>query len=930
MSKKTEEATLKLNQIREQNLMLENGRTKFVSVVLDESGANQIDLEFNIGRSANEVDRTNRAINEYNTALKKIEETLPTLYRMKQEKLIEIENVKNKISSYKSKLEEFNTIQNETTSNLLKIQKEKERSYNKLLKSKARSQKILEKIMKYRQILEKREDRIRDLETKRRGIYEKFLTSREKSESFSQILGQLQDNMNQLKVLKETQRETLSNIKQSTNSIRDQRNKLSDEIAKAISTLDRASKSLLQYELERSIIEKVIPEEIGIRKLEELSETGAVDGFLGRLDTLISYDKQYERAVLASARRWLGAAVVQDIPSLLKIAEVAKRLKIGKLLILPLSELQNIAKIPTPSLEGVIQPISEIISVKEGFENLVNFVFGDTLLTSTPRAAYMASLRGFRAVTLSGDLFESKNTAFETGYFGKYDSIINEVQDESSISTIRSVLLSLKKMIKEREFDLIQLEKKSAKLDTEKFQKLLVLEKAIIQFSNINKFVSRYLRLQNIISKRVTRFQKILGSLDKGIEKNSINKNLINELKDWLNKKLETLDIQSLEDRIAKMEENKVSYSNSVDKTSSQIRDLTNQLTEQEGNLKYNLQQNYNILAEQIIGLEKENQEKTKLLNDFLVEIQIQKQKLDLLKKEETELIESKKKSKPILEDYETRIKNLRKVEEDTQKSINRLERELFSINRNIEKLEESDQRSITELVSLGYPGPTENFGGAELILEQITSEYEQLKDNVNLLADHNYRDIVSGYKNLSLRRNQLEVERNAIVQFLENVELEKKSVFISAFEKIDKELRIIFNKLTEGSAWLEIENPNDVFSGGVFLMTQFANKIPRESTSISGGEKTVTALSFVLAMQSVYPSPFYLFDEIDAHLDVVNVDRLADLLKEKSMKSQTILVSLKPSVLTRASLIHGVYFEDGISKVVRYQPGLEVMMKSA
>jgi chromosome segregation protein len=162
-------------------------------------------------------------------------------------------------------------------------------------------------------------------------------------------------------------------------------------------------------------------------------------------------------------------------------------------------------------------------------------------------------------------------------------------------------------------------------------------------------------------------------------------------------------------------------------------------------------------------------------------------------------------------------------------------------------------------------------------------------------------------------------------VRFIEDIDAEKKRVFTGAFTKVDKELRDIFARITGGSGWLELEKADDVFSGGLFLMTQFPGKIPRESSGVSGGEKTVSALSFILAIQSCFPSPFYLFDEIDAHLVPVNSDRLAEMILEKSRNSQIIVVSLKDSIVSRASTAYGVYLTQGNSRVVRYKPAIEV-----
>ena len=97
-------------------------------------------------------------------------------------------------------------------------------------------------------------------------------------------------------------------------------------------------------------------------------------------------------------------------------------------------------------------------------------------------------------------------------------------------------------------------------------------------------------------------------------------------------------------------------------------------------------------------------------------------------------------------------------------------------------------------------------------------------------------------------------------------------------------------------------------------------NKPKRESTSISGGEKTLAAVVFVLALQKLKPSPFYLFDEVDAHLDAPNSEKLGKILAERAKESQFLMVSLKDSVVQRAKLIYGVFPKNGVSHVVTYK----------
>jgi len=169
-------------------------------------------------------------------------------------------------------------------------------------------------------------------------------------------------------------------------------------------------------------------------------------------------------------------------------------------------------------------------------------------------------------------------------------------------------------------------------------------------------------------------------------------------------------------------------------------------------------------------------------------------------------------------------------------------------------------------------------------------------------------------------RKNELQEERNSIVRFIEAIEKDKRQTFLDAFDTVDKEIRDIFSAMTGGNAWLEMQNEDDIFSSGLSYMIQFQNKPKRESTSISGGEKTLAAVVFVLALQKLKPSPFYLFDEIDAHLDAPNAESLSKIIEQRSHGSQFLMVSLKDSVVEKAKLIYGVFQKHGVSHIVTYK----------
>jgi chromosome segregation protein len=165
---------------------------------------------------------------------------------------------------------------------------------------------------------------------------------------------------------------------------------------------------------------------------------------------------------------------------------------------------------------------------------------------------------------------------------------------------------------------------------------------------------------------------------------------------------------------------------------------------------------------------------------------------------------------------------------------------------------------------------------------------------------------------------NELEREKQAIVQFMDEIENKKRQVFMGAFGKINLNLQKYFAKLTGGGvATLKLENPDDPFYGGIDMLVQFPNKPSIVVSGASGGERSVSAVAFIFALNEFTPTSFYILDEIDAHLDAFHVSKLADVFLEESGKSQFIVITLKPEVVNRAQRVYGVYERNGVSNVI-------------
>ena len=145
-----------------------------------------------------------------------------------------------------------------------------------------------------------------------------------------------------------------------------------------------------------------------------------------------------------------------------------------------------------------------------------------------------------------------------------------------------------------------------------------------------------------------------------------------------------------------------------------------------------------------------------------------------------------------------------------------------------------------------------------------------------------------------------------------------KKTTFLEAFNAVNTNFQEIFAELSHGTGRLELENPEAPFEGGLIIRAQPRDKKMQRIEALSGGEKSLTALSFVFAFQRYAPAPFYAFDEVDMMLDGANAERLARMVKRQSSQAQFVVVSLRRPMIENADHAVGVSLRnDGYSRVV-------------
>ncbi len=299
---------------------------------------------------------------------------------------------------------------------------------------------------------------------------------------------------------------------------------------------------------------------------------------------------------------------------------------------------------------------------------------------------------------------------------------------------------------------------------------------------------------------------------------------------------------------------------------------------------------------------------------------------------EKEALAEEKEKQEQILQvkfrkmfEEKTKLQDkIRLFESDSLKKQN--DARLVEDAMNNLKIKMAEFNAQLEGISLEYK-EFENIEIIKLPLSQLQEKLTATQNTLNTIGSINlralevYDGIKKEYDSIAEKVTQLEKEKTEILKIIEEIDNKKKRTFNKTLAEINSLFSRNFSQLsTKGTAFLEPENKEDMFSAGLDIIIKVGKGKYFDVTSLSGGEQTLIALSLIFAIQEYSPYSFYIFDEIDAALDKRNSERLAGLLKKHMKSGQYLVITHNDALISEASTIYGVSMQEGISKVLSLQ----------
>ena len=635
------------------------------------------------------------------------------------------------------------------------------------------------------------------------------------------------------------------------------------------------------------------------------------EGVHGAVGQLGSVPDQYATACETAAGGRLANVVVDDDGVGQRAIEYLKQRNAGRATFLPLTEMEQRSLPSLPDDPGVIDFAYNLVEFDTTYAGVFSYVLGSTVVVEDIETArrYMGR---YRFVTLDGDLVEQSGAMTGgSGRGSRYSfsetsdsdlerlaAAITELQDrrqelidqrdelDDRLEAARDRRAEAAESVRSVEADLEALAEERARVEAD-------LDETTEQIESLEEQRTEVDEEMETLTAEIESIEADIESYTAEIE--SIEADLADSRIPELTAEADTLreEIESLNEQLAAHEAALNEHQLEKEYAESAIEDLNEEIESAQ-----------NTIADQedrIDELEAEIADHEATLDELEAAFAELEDELVDLKDQRDGLRETLAAAKRRRETAKDAVAETRSERDELRAEINTLRDEIASLEAAVDDYDPAavpDQAAVTKR------------------LAEIDEEMTALEP-VNMLALDEYEEVEAELDALQDRKAELTTERDEIEARIDSYEEQKRAAFMEAFEAINEQFTAIFDQLSDGTGELVLEDEADPFEGGLTMRAEPRDKPVQRLEAMSGGEKSLTALSLIFAIQRHDPAPFYAFDEIDAFLDAANAERVGEMVDELAGEAQFVVVSHRSALLDRSERALGVTMQhDNISTV--------------
>ena len=666
-----------------------------------------------------------------------------------------------------------------------------------------------------------------------------------------------------------------------------------------------------------------------IRKVME--QKASNPGLLGVVSDLIQVEKKYETAIETALGGNIQNIVTEDESTAKKMIGFLKQNRLGRATFLPLTSVSAKGNPKNETLldeEGVLGIANRLVKCDKKYDEVAAYLLGRVLVVDTIDHAIALAKKNhysLHIVTLEGE-YLSPGGSMTGGAFKNSSNLLarkREIEElEKKVDSIRKELSELKNR---REDIRTAIELNADELDQVKEE---LQQKYLVQ--NTAKMNVDRAKQQRNESEAV--FTGLMG------EKQQIEQ----QIEEIDNNKKQILD----EIEYSKKREQEINEeANAFQKILEEQAKLENEASQKLSNIQLetaNIKQKVEfaqVNIDRINGeVEKFDAERADLLENAAQSKEDAKKKqqdIEEIKKTiaasgeshgklEEELRESVAKKEQMSADY----RGFFQKQEEISKRCNDLDKEIFRLNNQREKLKEAgeyqtnylwEEYELTPHAALELQNDIyDDLTALKKMVAEVKDEIRKLGD-VNVNAIEEYKEVSERYQFLKGQHDDLVEAEQTLVGIIEDLDSGMRKQFSEKFAEIQKEFDASFKHLFGGGhGTLELVEDEDILECGIRIIAQPPGKKLQNMMQLSGGEKALTAIALLFAIQALKPSPFCLLDEIEAALDDSNVTRFASYLNKLTKNTQFIVITHRRGTMAAADRLYGITMQEkGVSTLV-------------
>ena len=654
-------------------------------------------------------------------------------------------------------------------------------------------------------------------------------------------------------------------------------------------------------------------------------------GILGVVADLIQVDKKYEVAVETALGGSIQNIVTSDEATAKKMIEYLKKNRYGRATFLPLTSVGkkapqvNQAALKEP---GVIGIGSELVHADDRYRELKTYLLGRTYVVDTIDHAIALARKyqySLRIVTLEGESL-NPGGSMTGGAFKNTSNLLGRKREIEDLQKQTEELAAALKKHRERLRE-IQTARELLKEDRQQIRE--DLQEAMLLQNTEKMNLDRVREQKEENDSQYTDLQTESRQIEYQLGEISENRSMIQQ------------EIQAADQREKEIEEENRNLQEILDRQSrlaEESQQAVSQVQLEEANLLQKvrfLQENISRIEGELERLESDLQTAKQEKDDSQADIQKKQQDIDKIRETieasdtahselEQKLEEGQKQRELMSQSY----RGFFQKQEEMSKRINDLDKELYRLNNQKDKLQESAENqsnymweeyeltlhNAMDLRSEEFDNPAE----LKKMIADIKDEIRKLGDvNVNAIED--YKSLSERYVFMKTQHDDLVEAEQSLLGIIEELDAGMRKQFLEKFAEIQTEFNKVFKELFGGGkGTLELVEDEDILECGIHISAQPPGKKLQNMMQMSGGEKALTAISLLFAIQNLKPSPFCLLDEIEAALDDSNVGRFAKYLHKLTKNTQFIVITHRRGTMAAADRLYGITMQEkGVSTLV-------------